>query len=312
MASIRLRPIHPSAKNPEIPLARGESKVVGRSDQADVIVDEPSLSRRHAQINVTPEGVVTVEDLGSTNHTFINDVQRKRGSLSSGDRVRFGSVEYELEKDVAPSESADATVLLQTTSRIGVTRTLLVADDSATIRNFVELAFAAENITVVGVGNGDQAIDRIKSDLPDIVLADVDMPGKTGYEVVRYVRQTPRLAHIPIVLLTDASEADQAKAAEAGSDGVLGKPLDPQAVIARVKELMARPRRAQAPVAASPAPPVPPAPPPAPPAPPPEPAVMKTRAVPAMSASAPPPPVAAAPGAPPPIEQRATPVPQPI
>src|SRR5438045_9247916 len=114
MASIRLRPLHPSAKTPEIILGRGDSKVVGRSDQSDVIVDEPSLSRRHAQINVTAEGVVTVEDLGSTNHTFINNVQRKRGSLSSGDRVRFGSVEYELTKDLSPSEAADATVLSNT------------------------------------------------------------------------------------------------------------------------------------------------------------------------------------------------------
>src|SRR2546426_12360625 len=109
MASIRLRPSHPSAKTPEIPLARGEAKVIGRSDQADLIVDEPSLSRRHAKINVTIAGVVTVEDLDSTNHTFINDVQRKRGSLSSGDRVRFGSVGYELEKDVAPRDAGETT-----------------------------------------------------------------------------------------------------------------------------------------------------------------------------------------------------------
>ncbi len=325
MASIRLRPIHPSAKTPDISLARGDSKIVGRSDQADVIVDEPSLSRRHAQINVTAEGVVTVEDLGSTNHTFINDVQRKRGSLSSGDRIRFGSVEYELEKDVAPSEAGETTVLLQT-DRMGAARTLLVADDSATIRHFIELAFAAESIAVTGVGTGDQAIESIKADPPDIVLADVEMPGKTGYEVVQFVRQSPRLAHIPILLLTDAAEADQAKAEAAGSDGVLGKPLDPHAVISRVKELIGKPRRAQ-PMAASPAPAAhPPAPPipvspslvaafypsakSAPPVHPPEPAFNKTTAVPAHGAPAPAPPKAAAPVAPPPIER--PPAPQPV
>src|SRR5262245_19952080 len=154
MASIRLRPIHPSAKTPEIPLARGDAKIIGRSEQADVIVDEPSLSRRHAQVNVTADGVVTVEDLGSTNHTFINDVQRKRGSLSSGDRVRFGSVEYELEKDVATSDAAETTVLLPTAKMTAV-KTLVIADDSATIRHFVELAFAAENISIIAANNGD-------------------------------------------------------------------------------------------------------------------------------------------------------------
>jgi CheY-like chemotaxis protein len=325
MASIRLRPIHPSAKTPEIPLARGDSKIVGRSEQADVIVEEPSLSRRHAQISVTAEGVVTVEDLGSTNHTFINDVQRKRGSLSSGDRIRFGSVEYELEKDVAPSDAGETTVLLQT-DRMTAVRTLLVADDSATIRHFIELAFAAESIAVTGVGSGDQAIESIKSDPPDIVLADVDMPGKTGYDVVQFLRQSSRLAHIPILLLTDAAEADQAKAEAAGSDGVLGKPLDPHVVISRVKELIGKPRRVQPMAAASPAaaahPPAPPIPvspslvaafypsKSAPPVHPPEPALNKTTAVPAHGAPAPAPPKAAAPVAPPPIER--SPAPQPV
>src|SRR5439155_1204458 len=93
-------------------------------------------------------------------------------------------------------------------------------------------------------------------------------------------------AHIPILLLTDAAEADQAKAEAVGSDGVLGKPLDPHVVISRVKELIAKPRRVPAPVAPSPAPPAQPPPPPvhpaAPPASPvrpPEPAELKTRAV---------------------------------
>ncbi|MGB7219807.1 MAG: FHA domain-containing protein [Vicinamibacterales bacterium] len=291
MASIRLRPVHPSAKTPEIPLARGESKVIGRSEQADVIVDESSLSRRHAQINVTAEGVVTVEDLGSTNHTFINDVQRKRGSISAGDRVRFGTVEYELEKDVAASDVGDATVMLGISSMVAARR-LLVADGSATIRHFVELAFASESFSVTSVGNGDQAIDRIKSDVPDIVLAAVDLAGKTGYEVVQYIRRSPQLAHIPILLLSDAAGVDHGKAEAAGSDGVLGKPLDPQVVIARVKELIARPRPQQAPVAAGQAPaarvPEPPASPP-----------MPTVRTPAHVAARP-------------IEQKVVPAPQPV
>ena len=69
------------------------------------------------------------------------------------------------------------------------------------------------------------------------------MPGTNGYEVAQYIRQTPRLAHIPVVLLTGAFEpVDQARAAEAGCDGVLAKPFEPQLVIGRVKELLARGR----------------------------------------------------------------------
>ena len=150
-------------------------------------------------------------------------------------------------------------------------QTLLLADDSVTIQRVIELTFADEDIKVVAVSDGDQAIARIEASPPDIVLADIGMPGRTGYEVARYIKASPRLAHIPVVLLTGAFEpVDQAKAAEAGCDGVLAKPFEPQLVIQRVKELLARPRAVSLdPVPAPPAnpEPEPPAPEPEPPAP---------------------------------------------
>ncbi|OFW29163.1 MAG: hypothetical protein A3G76_07685 [Acidobacteria bacterium RIFCSPLOWO2_12_FULL_65_11] len=123
--------------------------------------------------------------------------------------------------------------------------TLLVADDSVTIRRVIELTFADENITVVAVGDGDEAIERIEAAPPDIVLADTGMPGRNGYEVAEYIRRSPRLAHIPVVLLTGAFEpVDHARVAAVGCDGVLAKPFEPQVVVARVKELLSGPRGA--------------------------------------------------------------------
>jgi CheY-like chemotaxis protein len=122
-----------------------------------------------------------------------------------------------------------------------VSHTLLLADDSVTIQRVIELTFAEEDVHVVAVSDGDQAILRLDSMPPDIVLADIGMPGKNGYEVAQYIKQTPRLAHIPVVLLTGAFEpVDEGKAAAAGCDGVLAKPFEPQLVIGRVKELLAR------------------------------------------------------------------------
>ena len=123
-------------------------------------------------------------------------------------------------------------------------QTLLLADDSVTIQRVIELTFADEDIKVVAVSDGDQAIARLDAAPPDIVLADIGMPGKNGYEVAEYIKHSPRLAHIPVVLLTGAFEpVDQAKADAAGCDGVLAKPFEPQFVIGRVKELLARPVR---------------------------------------------------------------------
>ena len=120
-------------------------------------------------------------------------------------------------------------------------RTLLLADDSVTIQRVIELTFAEENIKVIAVSDGDEAIERIRASPPDIVLADVGMPGRTGYEVAQFIKQSPELAHIPVVLLTGAFEpVDQVRAAEAGCDGVLAKPFEPQLVINRVRELLAK------------------------------------------------------------------------
>lgn len=120
-------------------------------------------------------------------------------------------------------------------------QTLLLADDSVTIQRVIELTFADEDIAVVSVSDGDQAVARLESAPPDIVLADVAMPGRNGYEVAEYIKQTPHLSHIPVVLLTGAFEpVDKAKADAAGCDGVLAKPFEPQLVIGRVKELLAR------------------------------------------------------------------------
>jgi CheY-like chemotaxis protein len=120
-------------------------------------------------------------------------------------------------------------------------RKLLLADDSVTIQRVIELTFADEDVQVVAVSDGEQAIAAVDQRTPDIVLADVGMPGRDGYEVAQHIKNTPRLAHIPVVLLTGAFEPiDQARAAAVGCDGVLAKPFEPQLVIGRVKELLSR------------------------------------------------------------------------
>jgi CheY-like chemotaxis protein len=122
-------------------------------------------------------------------------------------------------------------------------QTLLLADASSTIQRIVELTFAAENIAVVPFSSGEHAIASLDRNVPDIVLADVGMPGRSGYEISRYIKNSPPLAHIPVLLLTGAFEpVDQTRALEAGCDGILIKPFEPQFVINRVKELLRKPK----------------------------------------------------------------------
>jgi CheY-like chemotaxis protein len=117
---------------------------------------------------------------------------------------------------------------------------LLLADDSVTIQRVIELTFADEDVQVTAVGNGQDAIERVQRDRPDIILADVGMPERNGYEVAAFVKGNPSTAHIPVVLLTGAFEpVDEGRARAVGCDGVLVKPFEPQIVISRVKDLLA-------------------------------------------------------------------------
>ncbi len=120
---------------------------------------------------------------------------------------------------------------------------LLLADDSVTIQRVIELTFADESVDVIAVGDGKAAIERLAADPPDIVLADVGMPERDGYEVAEHIKGTPQLSHIPVLLLTGAFEPiDDKRAKKIGCDGVLVKPFEPQMVISRVRELLRAPR----------------------------------------------------------------------
>ena len=131
--------------------------------------------------------------------------------------------------------------MVRVRSEKAMSQSLLVADDSVTIQRVFELTFADEDIRVIAVGDGQQAIERIKANPPDIVLADTGMAERNGYDIAMFIKADPALAHIPVVLLTGAFEpVDEDRARQAGCDGVLVKPFEPQVVIDRVRDLLGR------------------------------------------------------------------------
>jgi CheY-like chemotaxis protein len=118
-------------------------------------------------------------------------------------------------------------------------KTILLADDSVTIQKVVAISFASEDVTVLTVDNGDDAIIKAREIRPDIVLADVVMPGKNGYEVCEAIKGDPELAQIPVLLLTGTFEAfDESRAREVGSAGHIAKPFEAQALIEEVRRLI--------------------------------------------------------------------------
>src|SRR5260370_2584241 len=119
---------------------------------------------------------------------------------------------------------------------------ILVADDNSNTQKMVVLALKDQGIEVVAVGNGEAAVRKISDLRPDLVLADVFMPVRNGYEVCQYVKMDASLAHIPVILLVGAFDPlDEQEAQRVGADGVLKKPfVPPDPLIAMVKSALQR------------------------------------------------------------------------
>jgi len=132
---------------------------------------------------------------------------------------------------------------------------LLLADDSVTIQKVVGISFASEDVTLITVDNGDDAIIKARESRPDAILADVVMPGKSGYEVCEAIKADPALQHIPVLLLTGTFESfDEERAQRCGAAGHVAKPFEAQVLVERVRGILAQaaaPPPAPEPIAAA-------------------------------------------------------------
>lgn len=116
-------------------------------------------------------------------------------------------------------------------------KTLLLADDSVTIQKVVGITFANEDVELVTVDNGDDALIRARQMKPDLVLADIGMPGLDGYETCRRLRAEPWGAELFLIAVTGwGQEEDRRRSEEAGFDHHLVKPVDPEALAVLVSE----------------------------------------------------------------------------
>ena len=120
-----------------------------------------------------------------------------------------------------------------------MTARVLVVDDIPSNVKLLEAKLAAEYFEVITAMNGEQALARIASDDPDIVLLDVMMPGMDGFEVCRRIKSNSKTTHIPIVMVTALDQpSDRVTGLDAGADDFLTKPVDDMALFARVRSLV--------------------------------------------------------------------------
>jgi two-component system, cell cycle response regulator DivK len=104
---------------------------------------------------------------------------------------------------------------------------ILYIEDKADNRMLVRRVLLAEGIVVIEAENAEQGIALAKMERPDLILMDINMPGKDGYTATADIRNMPELDHIPIIALTaNVMKGDKERSMDAGCDGYIPKPID--------------------------------------------------------------------------------------
>lgn len=117
----------------------------------------------------------------------------------------------------------------------------LIADDEPDLREILGIVLEAEGFTVLEANNGQEALDLIKNQTPDIMILDYMMPVMTGPELCKEVKKDIFLRHVPIIMLTGKKEVqDKVEGINAGADDYVIKPFEPEELLARVQMVLRR------------------------------------------------------------------------
>lgn len=117
-------------------------------------------------------------------------------------------------------------------------RRILVVDDEERMVRFIRLNLEHDGFRVIEAFNGTQAINKVRSNLPDLVLLDIMMPDIDGFEVLRIIRE---VSTIPVIMLTaKGEEDDRVRGLELGADDYITKPFSPRELVSRVKAVLRR------------------------------------------------------------------------
>jgi two-component system, OmpR family, response regulator MtrA len=120
---------------------------------------------------------------------------------------------------------------------------ILVADDDIDIRELIEFKLSTLGHEIVAVNDGAAAVDACREQKPDLAVLDVMMPGMSGLDAIRVIRNDPAIVDIPVILLTArAQESDIETGFDSGADDYITKPFSPRELASRVQALLARSR----------------------------------------------------------------------
>lgn len=116
---------------------------------------------------------------------------------------------------------------------------ILIVDDEKDLANLVKLNLEVEGFQCSIANSGEEALDKLNSELPDLIILDIRMPGMDGFEVLRKLKSEDKLKNIPVMMFTTCTqEKDKQLAYQIGAAAYLEKPFDPSRMLDRVKNLV--------------------------------------------------------------------------
>jgi len=117
--------------------------------------------------------------------------------------------------------------------------TALVVDDSLTERQIISSCLEQEGINVSLASSGEEALEKVKSTRPDVIVLDVVLPGRSGFEICRELKAEASTRTIPIIICsTKGSEMDKFWGMKQGADAYIAKPFQPTELVGTVKQLL--------------------------------------------------------------------------
>ena len=116
---------------------------------------------------------------------------------------------------------------------------ILVVDDEIYIVHILDFSLGMEGYEVITALDGEQALDRLKKDRPDLIVLDIMMPKLDGYEVCKAIKSNPDTRHIPVILLSaKGRNVDQKMGYDVGADDYITKPFSPRKLVERINQLL--------------------------------------------------------------------------
>ncbi|HEY7727706.1 MAG TPA: response regulator [Candidatus Eisenbacteria bacterium] len=116
---------------------------------------------------------------------------------------------------------------------------ILVVDDEIYIVHILDFSLGMEGYEVVTALDGEQALEKVKSERPDLIVLDIMMPKLDGYEVCKTIKGNPDTAHIPVILLSaKGRNVDQKMGFDVGADDYITKPFSPRKLVERINQLL--------------------------------------------------------------------------